>query len=168
MAPDWQPFIQSNLNPWCQYDVSSTPTTVSLAHNVPAPPGLSVYIDGTNADTAFHTVTMTAVAANGAEPYSYSWTVNGVGACGNQVSCSAQLGDQGTYTDFAVTVTDAALAVASSTHSVFAQWVDCPDCWRPSTRVRPTGVTDVWTAGVNRAAQRELSKRAGQRPKDHR
>lgn len=136
VTPSWTPEVQSNPSPNCSFSVSTTATTVSLYHN-PAPvPVFSVWFSGPSADTAHHSVTVTAHPTNGTSPYTYAWTVNGSSACSNSASCSATLGDQGTFTTFAVTVTDAALKTAFGYRDVFAQWNDCPLCWRP---VAPDG-----------------------------
>lgn len=107
-------------------------TSNTLSVTVDVPPPFSVSISGVDADTAHKSVTMTANPSNGSSPYTYAWTINGSSACGNQSTCTGQLGDQGTYTSFAVTVIDATPDTASASKNVYAQWSDCQNCLRPA------------------------------------
>lgn len=117
--------IYNSLN---QFVTSSD--TLDVTVNIPPP--LSVSISGPTVDTANTYVTMTATASYGTQPYSYAWTINGSPACGNQSTCTGQLGVQGSYTDFAVTVTDADQNTASASREVFAEWSQCSTCLGPS------------------------------------
>jgi len=76
-------------------------------------------------------VTATATASNYAGPISYSWTVNGASACGNTSSCSAQVGDYGSYTTFQVTITDSEGDQGSSYTGVGVPYPECPECMAP-------------------------------------
>lgn len=72
------------------------------------PPRFSVLITGPLADTAYAYVTVTAHVANGVSPYSYAWTVNGnPNACGNENTCTAELGGPNFSLAFRVLATDA-------------------------------------------------------------
>lgn len=84
----------------------------------PPPPVFSVTIDGPGSGQPFDSVTVTAVVSNGAPPFNYEWTVNGSPACGNQSTCGARLGGEGTATSFSVTVTDAQSKTAFDDHVV--------------------------------------------------
>jgi hypothetical protein len=93
----------------------------------PIPP-LSVSMSGPTVGQPYEWVTVAAtVVSDYVAPLSYSWTVNGVPGCGNQSTCGASLGGEGTATQFDVTVTDAAQSVGYGHRSVY---VECtaPPC----------------------------------------
>jgi len=110
----------------------------------PPPPPLAVSMSGPGGGAPFEWVTVTATVSNYVAPVTYQWTVNGSPACGNESSCTAQLGGEGTYTDFAVTVTDARPATAYGYYTVFVYCVS-PVC-QESPR-RPSAMTQRVTNG---------------------
>jgi len=114
----WTPNVQSDADPFCAFNVTSTPSTINLYHN----DGLDVSVSGPQTGVEYSYVTVTASVAEGAAPFSYSWTINGSPACSNQSTCNGQLGAAYTSTSFAVTVTDANRQQASASTAVTA----CP------------------------------------------
>jgi hypothetical protein len=94
------------------------------------PPPLSVAMSGPSSGAAYEWVTVTATVSNYVAPVSYEWTVNQAPACGNLSSCSASLGESGSYTRFDVTVTDAAQDTAYGYLIVFACYGDPPCEWQ--------------------------------------
>ena len=98
------------------------------------PPPLTVTMSGPGAGMPYEWVIVTANVSNYVPPVTYEWTVNQSPACGNENTCGAYLGAAGTYTDFAVTVTDAAPATAYGYLSVFA----CTDGCEPESPRLPS------------------------------
>jgi hypothetical protein len=94
------------------------PVAASVSAVSPAPP----YSD----------VTAYATATGGLPPYTYAWSVNGVDACGNQSSCTAEIGADGTTTTFTVDVTDAQPESAGASVSVLAGCTPGPCQNRPA------------------------------------
>ncbi len=97
------------------------------------PPPCGVTTQGPGTASPYEWVTVSASTSYCTSPISYAWTVNGSPTCGNQSSCTAQVGDEGSYTYFGVTVTDGHEATASASHTVFVPWSGCPECMRPRT-----------------------------------
>ncbi len=123
LTPSWKKTVPFNPNPDCGFDVTWTSTTVNLIVNPPPPPHLSVSITGPLAEPAYTYVTVTGNVSNGVPPYTYGWTVNGnANACGNESSCTAELGGSGSQLLFSLTVTDAHEVQGSASHTVYT----CP------------------------------------------
>lgn len=129
LSPVWSEVINS-VDPSCEFDVATTATTVDLFHNLLH---LSVTIEGPSTAPQYSWVQVTANVSNAIGQVTYAWTVNGSSACGNSSTCSAQLGQSGSYTTFAVTVTDSE-EEAWDSHVVFAEWDECPECAGPVRR----------------------------------
>ena len=71
VSPAWMHVVQSNPSPDCAFNVSSTPTTVSVyVSNQP----LSVSIDGPSSVRPGDACTWTALVQHGRTPYTYSWS----------------------------------------------------------------------------------------------
>lgn len=102
---------------------------------------MTVTVDAPALDTAYHSVAATAMVSHGVSPFTYAWTINGSPACGNQNTCTGQVGAQGTITTFAVTVTDSSSPPqqASGQAQVYAQWSDCLHCLKPTVGGGPRG-----------------------------
>lgn len=100
VTPSWIDHTPSNPNPDCNFDVTSTSTTVSDIVNPPPPPSPSVQLTGPQYANAYSYVTVDATASGGTPPYTYSWTVDGSPYCGTATSCTAQIGAGGTTTWF--------------------------------------------------------------------
>jgi hypothetical protein len=127
VSPDWTEVVET-VDPSCDFDVTSTTSTVDLLHDGSLP--LSVAIQGPSTAPQYSWVQVSANVSHANGQVSYSWTVNGSSACSNNSTCSAQLGSSGSYTTFAVTVTDSE-DDAYDSHAVFAEWDECPECTGP-------------------------------------
>lgn len=77
-------------------------------------------------------VTAYANATGGLPPYTVAWSVNGVQACGNQWSCTAQVGAEGATTTFMADVTDAQPESADGSASVYAGCTPSPCQYKPA------------------------------------
>lgn len=117
--------------------IINTADTTQAQRGYCPPPPMSVSLDGPGTGQAFESVTMTATASHYSGPLTYNWTTNGSPACGNQSTCTGQLGDEGSYTSFAVTVTDSIPQTAGNSTNVFAEFSGCPGCNRPGSSARP-------------------------------
>ncbi len=76
-SPNWIDHVTSNLDPFCDFDVSHTVTTVNVYHNPyvpPPPPPLSVSILGPSQVRAGQYCTWFADVTGGQSPYSYQWS----------------------------------------------------------------------------------------------
>jgi hypothetical protein len=127
VTPTWADTVQSGVDPNCTFSVTSTAAVVNLHYNT-----LVVSLTGPTADTAYKEVTVTASASGGVSPYDYTWTIDGSSACNNSDTCSGELGDQGSYTTFGVTVTDASGYNSYEEHTVYAEWAQCQGCLGPA------------------------------------
>jgi hypothetical protein len=96
-----------------------------------APPPLSVSLDVPSSAPEYTSVTATAMVSHYSGALTYSWNINGSPACGNNVSCAANVGSAGSYTSFAVTVSDAQPQTDNKSATVFAEYPNCPGCVRP-------------------------------------
>jgi hypothetical protein len=105
---------------------------IPLAIGYQAP---SVVVSGPTTANEYSDVTVTATVSGGVSPYSYAWTIDGDPTCGNESSCTAQIGAGGYYCRFAVTVTDAQQQTASGFHDVYA----CPPQAPTGARTETTG-----------------------------
>lgn len=131
-TPSWSTSVASGGSPSCGLHITSSSTAVSLYDDV----GPAVIVTGPTKATEYSYVTATAQASGGFTPYGYSWTVDGTAACGNQATCSAYIGAAGTFTLFAVTVTDAYQLTASGALNVNA----CPPAGTAARVGYPTGL----------------------------
>jgi hypothetical protein len=134
VTPHWNKNLQFGVSPSCGFKVDTTSATVSLYDDV----GVAVSVSGPRTDTAYAYVTATAHASGGVTPYSYAWTINGTTACGNSSTCSGYIGAAGSFTSFAVTVTDYYNFTASNSLLVSA----CPP---PGRAPQITGSTSKQT-----------------------
>jgi len=76
VTPAWNNYVQPGLDPFCGFDVASTPTTVSLFYNrPPPPPPLTVSMSGPSVINTKGTYTWTANASGGVGGYTYQWSV---------------------------------------------------------------------------------------------
>jgi hypothetical protein len=122
VSPDWWDRVTQELSPECDFDVTSTSSTVNLYHNPPPPPPpMSVTINGPSTWPAYQVVTVQALVSWGTPPFTYEWKVNGSPYCGNQNWCSKAMGARGTSVYFWVKVTDSDEDEATDYHIVIAQ-----------------------------------------------
>ncbi len=76
VTPAWINNVQPGLDPFCGFDLASTPTTVSLFYNrPPPPPPLTVSMSGPSVINTKGTYTWTANASGGVGGYTYQWSV---------------------------------------------------------------------------------------------
>lgn len=96
------------------------------------PPSCVVHASGPDTATPFAWVTVTATTSNCSDPVTYNWTINGSPACGDEASCTGQVGDEGSYTTFEVTVIDGRGATPSDALTIFVPFQGCPECLVPA------------------------------------
>lgn len=73
-VPSWSHYIQPGASPSCEYDVSSTASTVDLYHNIPAPPPpLTANIGGPDKIQPDVQCVWQGIGSGGSVPYSYHW-----------------------------------------------------------------------------------------------
>jgi hypothetical protein len=72
-------------DPWCDFNVTYTDTTVNLYHNVYVPPPLDASILGPSQVQAGQYCTWWASVSGGQSPYSYQWSGK-LSGTGSQVS----------------------------------------------------------------------------------
>ncbi len=126
------------------------------------PPPLTVSFSGPGTGQAFEWVTLTAQPQNFIGTVSYAWSVNGSPACGDQSTCTAQLGGEGSYTTFAVTITDGYPHTASNSSNVFAEYAGCPGCMAPARSNTVSAASSPRTSvTVPRNGQGSSSRRPG-------
>lgn len=94
-------------------------------------PPLTVVVSGPDKAPEFSSVQVTATVSNFTAPLTYAWTKDGSPTCGNTNTCTGTIGAGGSFTNFAVMVTDGDGDRASNSHNVFAEHPECQDCLKP-------------------------------------